>query len=121
MTWKGQAFKWRALGWLHTIHVSSSTFLCGEQLIAIDRKGRKRLFEFKEELSSNEPKVVRRPTLNEYVLLMKRTATPTYPKDIAAMMNMMDIEVGSKVIEAGSGSGALTLYLSRAGIVHKYK
>lgn len=59
---------------------------------------------------------LRRPTLADYVCLMQRAATPTYPKDIWAMLGYLDIGRGAKVIEAGSGSGALTLHLSNLGV-----
>lgn len=58
---------------------------------------------------------IQRPSLEEYVLLMPRSATITYPKDIWVMMGMIDIGAGATVVEAGTGSGALTLYLSRLG------
>lgn len=56
-----------------------------------------------------------RPSLEEYAILMKRKAAPAYPKDVTAMLTMMDVGPGSRIIEAGSGSGAMTLFLSRAG------
>ena len=47
---------------------------------------------------------------------MQRVATPTYPKDIWAMLGYMDIVGGATVIEAGTGSGAMTLHLSNRGL-----
>lgn len=72
-----------------------------------------------------EPLFVYRPTLEEYVLLMQRGATVTYPKDAAAMVMMLDLAPGMRVLEAGTGSGGLALFLSRAvgetGEVHSYE
>ena len=59
--------------------------------------------------------VFRRPTLAEYTTLMDRVATPNYPKDIPAIVGMLDVSQDSCVLEAGTGSGGLTLHLSRAG------
>lgn len=58
--------------------------------------------------------VVMRPRLADYVLKMKRGAAVMYPKDSGALITWADIEPGNRVLEAGTGSGALTLALSRA-------
>lgn len=55
-----------------------------------------------------------RPTLAEYVLEMPRGAQVIYPKDLAMIMFWGDICPGCRVLEAGMGSGALTLALLRA-------
>ena len=54
------------------------------------------------------------PTLSEYVLKMPRGAQIIYPKDIAVILLWADIYTGNAVLEAGIGSGALTLGLLRA-------
>jgi tRNA (adenine57-N1/adenine58-N1)-methyltransferase len=55
-----------------------------------------------------------RPTLADYVLEMPRGAQVIYPKDLAVILFWADIYPGCRVIEAGMGSGALTLALLRA-------
>jgi tRNA (adenine57-N1/adenine58-N1)-methyltransferase len=55
-----------------------------------------------------------RPLLSEYVVSMPRGAAIVYPKDAAHIVTMADIFPGARVVEAGVGSGALTLYLLRA-------
>src|SRR5204863_31124 len=58
--------------------------------------------------------VALRPTLAEYVLDMPRGAQVIYPKDLAMILFWADIYPGAHVLEAGTGSGALTLALLRA-------
>ena len=62
------------------------------------------------------------PLLADYVLSMPRGATIVYPKDAAMIIGVADIYPGARVLEAGVGSGALTLSLLRAvgstGSVH---
>ncbi len=55
-----------------------------------------------------------KPLLADYVLTMPRGATIVYPKDAAMILGVADIYPGSRVLEAGVGSGALTLSLLRA-------
>lgn len=55
-----------------------------------------------------------RPTLAEYVLEMPRGAQVIYPKDLATILFVGDIYPGCRVLEAGTGSAALTLTLLRA-------
>jgi tRNA (adenine57-N1/adenine58-N1)-methyltransferase len=52
--------------------------------------------------------------LSEYVVSMPRGAAIIYPKDAAHIVTMADVFPGARVVEAGAGSGALTLYLLRA-------
>lgn len=55
-----------------------------------------------------------RPLMTDYVLSMPRGATPIYPKDAARIISIADVFPGARVIEAGLGSGALTLSLLAA-------
>ncbi|MBI3180502.1 MAG: tRNA (adenine-N1)-methyltransferase [Deltaproteobacteria bacterium] len=59
-----------------------------------------------------------RPTLEEYVLLMPRAAQIVTPKDLAFIPYWADVFPGATVVEAGAGSGALTLALLRAVGAH---
>lgn len=63
-----------------------------------------------------------KPLLGDYVLSMPRGATIIYPKDAALILGFADIYPGARVLEAGVGSGALTISLLRAvgegGFVH---
>jgi tRNA (adenine57-N1/adenine58-N1)-methyltransferase len=63
-----------------------------------------------------------KPLLGDYVLSMPRGATIVYPKDAAFILGFADIYPGARVLEAGVGSGALTISLLRAvgaeGLVH---
>jgi len=55
-----------------------------------------------------------RPLLSDFVLSMPRGAAVVYPKDAGQVVHMADIFPGARVVEAGVGSGALTMSLLRA-------
>lgn len=55
-----------------------------------------------------------KPLLSDYVLSMPRGATIIYPKDAALILGFADIYPGARVLEAGVGSGALSISLLRA-------
>ncbi len=59
--------------------------------------------------------LVLRPTLADLVLKMPRGAQVIYPKDLAAILMEADVAPGVRVLEAGVGSGALSMALLRAG------
>jgi len=59
--------------------------------------------------------VVVRPTLSDFVLAMPRGAQVIYPKDLGPLLVLGDIFSGARVLEAGVGSGALSIALLRAG------
>jgi tRNA (adenine57-N1/adenine58-N1)-methyltransferase len=56
-----------------------------------------------------------RPTLADFVLSMPRGAQVIYPKDLGPLLILADIFPGARVLEAGVGSGALSMTLLRAG------
>ena len=55
-----------------------------------------------------------RPLLTDFVMSMPRGAAIVYPKDAAQILAQADIFPGATVVEAGVGSGALSLWLLRA-------
>ena len=112
----------------------------GERVILVDSKGRQYLMtltgqgEFHSHtgivhhsqlLGHDEGATVRsstgarytamRPTLADFVLRMPRGAQVIYPKDLGAILILADIHPGVRVLEAGVGSGALSMALVRAG------
>ncbi len=66
------------------------------------------------EHSSGQSFQALRPLLSDYVLSMPRGAQVVYPKDAGQIVTMADIFPGARVVEAGVGSGALSLSLLRA-------
>jgi tRNA (adenine57-N1/adenine58-N1)-methyltransferase len=111
----------------------------GERIHLVDKKGRQYAFTLKAgevfqysgetlphdaligrpdgslvTLSRGKRMLALRPTLSEYVLKMPRGAQVIYPKDLAMITIWADVYPGSRVFEAGTGSGALTMALLRA-------
>ena len=66
-----------------------------------------------------------RPLLSDYVMSMPRGAAVVYPKDAGQIVMMADMFPGAVVVEAGVGSGALSMSLLRAvgesGHVHSFE
>lgn len=53
--------------------------------------------------------------VQEKVERMKMGARPIYPYDAGVICAMMDVKHGSKVLEAGTGSGGFTMFLAEIG------
>ncbi|MDO5644916.1 MAG: tRNA (adenine-N1)-methyltransferase [Dermabacter sp.] len=64
--------------------------------------------------SADVPFQALRPLYNDYMMAMPRGAAIIYPKDSAQILMYGDIFPGSRVLEAGVGSGGLTIALLRA-------
>lgn len=64
--------------------------------------------------SGNIAYLALRPLLHEFTVSMPRGAAVVYPKDAGQIITWTDIFPGARVLEAGVGSGALTLSLLRA-------
>ena len=64
--------------------------------------------------SSGHEYLALRPLLRDFVMSMPRGAAIVYPKDAAQILSQADIFPGAVVVEAGVGSGALSLWLLRA-------
>lgn len=111
----------------------------GEPVLLIDRKARRYIINLRpgavsdlrggklahdELLGTSEGRYVTttrgekflllRPTLAEFVLEMPRGAQIIYPKDLSVILLAADIFPGATVLEAGTGSGALSMALLRA-------
>lgn len=118
----------------------SRPLVAGERVLLLDRKSRRYLvtlrqggefhthagFVLHDDLLGAEEGVTARstkgaaflavrPTLAEFVLGMPRGAQVIYPKDLGTILMVADIFPGARVLEAGVGSGALSMTLLRAG------
>lgn len=69
--------------------------------------------------------LVLEPSLEELIKSVKRNTQIVYPKEAGRIIFKMNIYPGRRVIEAGSGSGALTValarYVSPGGQVYSYE
>lgn len=64
--------------------------------------------------SNGDTYLALRPLLRDFVMSMPRGAAIVYPKDAGQILQQADIFPGATVVEAGVGSGALSLSLLRA-------
>ena len=66
-----------------------------------------------------------KPTLEDYIMKSSRKTQITYPKDIALIVMFSGIGPGSRVLESGTGTGALTTalahYVKPDGRVYTYE
>jgi tRNA (adenine57-N1/adenine58-N1)-methyltransferase len=66
-----------------------------------------------------------KPGIRDYVFKMARKTQIIYPKDIALIVMFSNIQPGSRVVEAGTGTGALTTalasYVRPTGRVYSYE
>lgn len=74
--------------------------------------------------STDEEVYVFYPTLNDFIQKMARKTAIIHPKDIGIILLWTDLKPGYRVVEAGTGSGALLLALSRyvgdEGMIYSY-
>jgi len=75
--------------------------------------------------SMNIEFVALKPTLRDHIFKMQRKTQITYPKDIALILMFSDAGPSNKIVEAGTGTGALTTSLARhvgpRGHVYSYE
>lgn len=64
------------------------------------------------ETTSNIRAIVLEPTIEDFIMKVKRESGIIYPKDAAVLMMKCGIRSGSRVVEIGVGSGSLTTALA---------
>ena len=124
------------------VEMSNADLKVGERVMLIDAKDRNYLITLREGAafhthagivqhndligvaegslvrgSTYDSFLVLRPTLADVVLKMPRGAQVIYPKDLGTILMQADIGPGMRVLEAGIGSGALSMTLLRAGAI----
>lgn len=117
----------------------SSPFEVGDRVLMIDQRDRTYLFRLQAaatfhthsgtlahddvigapegsrfETSRGMVLMAYRPRFADFVLKMPRGAQVVYPKDVGPIVTYADVFPGARVVEAGTGSGALTIALCRA-------
>lgn len=117
----------------------SGPFEAGERVLLVDQRGRTYLFllqaggtfhthsgtlghdaligrseGIRVETAGGMVVTAFRPRFADYVLKMKRGAQVIYPKDLGPILTYADVFPGARALEAGTGSGALTIALCRA-------
>jgi len=117
----------------------TAPFEPGERVLLVDQRGRNYLFTLQvsgtyhthsgtlrhDQLLGHEQGTVLetsggmvvtafRPRFVDYTLKMPRGAQVIYPKDLGSIITYADVYPGASVVEAGTGSGALTIALLRA-------
>jgi len=69
--------------------------------------------------------MILQPSLYDLLMNLKRSSQIIYPKEIGPILLRMNVGSGQRVIEAGTGSGALTLALAHSvrpdGMVYSYE
>ena len=120
--------------------MSKVDFVSGEKALFIDNKKRRYLVDLDDagefhshsgfvphshvigkrpgvvvETTKGARYTVVRPTLEDFVLEMPRGAQVIYPKDLAPICMLADIQPGLRVFETGVGSGALSMTMLRWG------
>jgi tRNA (adenine57-N1/adenine58-N1)-methyltransferase len=117
----------------------SAPFEPGERALLVDKRGRRYLITLQSggsfhshqgyvphdaivgqpegvrvTTTNGAPMIAFRPSYPEFVLKMPRGAQVIYPKDVGLILVEADVYPGATVLEAGTGSGALTIALTRA-------
>jgi tRNA (adenine57-N1/adenine58-N1)-methyltransferase len=117
----------------------SGPFEPGERILLVDQRGRRYLVKLRagetwhshggglpHDLVIGSPEGTQvhsatgmafrafRPRMADFVLKMPRGAQVVYPKDVGAILVEADVFPGARVLEAGTGSGSLTMALCRA-------